>query len=188
MKIILKKILIRGIIIYYILTIPFVCFADLMPWPPVPKPEPTLILDLIIQFIIVLLINLVINSVIAFVGYLIIKKGIFIKSFKFLKYIFLITLGGILIDFIFVVGRYMSRIKGPFYPDFGLMNAVLLVSIIFSFFGLLFYNYWLSRKIFGLSKKQGIFLGLIIAIFTHPILSSVISTYSEFFDKILTRF
>jgi len=99
---------------------------------------------------------------------------------KFLKYVFLITLGGILIDFIFIIGQYLSRVKGPFYPDFGSMNTILLVSVLLSFLALFFYNYWLSRKIFGLSKKQGIFLGLIIAIFTHPILSLVISTYLEF--------
>jgi hypothetical protein len=86
-----------------------------------------------------------------------------------LKYIFFVTIGGALIDLIFVGGAYLSRVKGPLYPNMKLINIVLWGSVFFTFLGLAFYNYWLSRRLFNLNRKQAIFIGLIMGIFTNPI-------------------
>jgi len=64
----------------------------------------------------------------------------------------------------------------PLYPNraIGSYIAVLLGSILLVSLALAVYNYWLSKKVFNLTKKQAIFIGVIMGIFTNPILALII--------------
>jgi hypothetical protein len=142
------------------------------PWP---GPEPTPILIQVIRFFGILIIDFIVNAFVLCIGYLILKQKKLIKSWKFLRYVVFVTIGGALIDLIYVGGMYLSRFKGPLYPNMVLMGIVLLGSVLLTSLGLAFYNYWLSRKVFNLTKKQAIFIGIIMGIFTNPIFAFIIT-------------
>ncbi len=141
----------------------FPLLADMvLPWPP---PEPTPMYIRILQILGILCIDFIVNAFVLSIGYLILKQVKLIKSWKFLKYIILVTLGGALIDLILVAGAYFSFSKGFFYPYF---LHVINSSTFLTFLGLAIYNYWLSRRFFNLTKRQAVFIGLIMGIFTNP--------------------
>ena len=56
-------------------------------------------LETIIGILIIFGVNFILNLIILVVGYLILKKISLIKSWRFLKYTFFVTLGGAIIDF-----------------------------------------------------------------------------------------
>jgi len=118
-------------------------------------------------------IDFIVNAFILTIGYLILKQRNLIKCKKFLKYIFFVTLGGALIDLLSIGGYFLlTKFKGvPLYPKGPLVPPfeLLIVLIFLTFLGLAFYNYWLSRRLFNLNRKQAIFIGLIMGIFTNPI-------------------
>lgn len=106
-------------------------------------------IKIIIWTLAILAIVFIVNTALLCISYLILKrKGLIKKSWKFLKYIFLVTIGGILISLIyFIVEEYISFIIGyTFY-------------LIFLSLGL--YNYWLSKRFFSLIRKQAIFIGVV---------------------------
>jgi len=140
------------------------------PWPgPGPDfgPEPTPFLPQLLRFLKILCLDFIVNAFVLGVGYLILKRKSLIKSWKFLKYVFFVTIGGALIDLIYVGGQYMRY------------NISILfdLSVLLTFLGLVFYNYWLSKRFFNLTKKQAIFIGLIMGIFTNPALASFIGLF-----------
>ena len=151
------KILILGVI------------GDIFPPYPTPKPKPIPALVKILGFFKILFVNFFVNAFVLSVGYFILNQKRLIKSWKFLKYIVLVTIGGALIDLVYVSGGYLSRI----IFNLKLADFIFGASIFLTFLGLVFYNYWLSRKFFNLSKKQAIFIGAITGIFTHPLISSL---------------
>jgi len=140
------------------------------PWP---EPEPTPIFIQILKFLGILCIDFIVNAFVLSIGYLILKQKGLIRTWRFLKYVFLVTIGGALIDLIYVGGQDLGRFKGPLYPNMKLMGIVLLGSVFLTFLGLAFYNYWLSRRFFNLSRKQAIFIGLIMGIFTNPVIAAI---------------
>lgn len=93
----------------------------------------------------------IVNTALLCINYFILRRKNLIKSWKFLKYILLVTVGGILISLIyFIVEEYISFIIGyTFY-------------LIFLSLGL--YNYWLSKRFFSLIRKQAIFIGVVIGL------------------------
>jgi hypothetical protein len=150
--------------------------APIVPWTENPtsstsssESELTSILIRVLKAFGIFCIDFIVNAFILIISYLILKQKELIRSWKFLKYIFFVTIGGALIDLIFVGGAYLSRVKGPLYPDMKLINIVLWGSVFLTFLGLAFYNYWLSRRLFNLNRKQAIFIGLIMGIFTNPL-------------------
>lgn len=106
-------------------------------------------------------INLIVNAFFLIIVYLILKKKKLIISLKFLKYLFFVTLGGFLIDLIYIIPKLSSRIF--------IIITIRPITLLLTIFGIGLYNYWLSRKIFNLNKKEAFFVGLIIAIFGSPI-------------------
>ena len=139
--------------------------------PPRPEPEPEPILTLTwFSFFKAFCINFIVNTFILSIGYLILKQRRVIRSWKFLKYIFFVTIGGALIDLIFVGGLYLSAPKDLFYPNTELIKGFIFWSSdLITFLGLVVYNYWLSRKFFQLTRRQALFIGIIMGIFTNPI-------------------
>jgi len=73
-------------------------------------------LETIIGILIIFGVNFILNLIILVVGYLILKKISLIKSWRFLKYTFFVTLGGAIIDFglsyflISLLGRLWSSV------------------------------------------------------------------------------
>lgn len=142
--------------------------------------------------------NFLINVFLLIIGFLILKQKNLIRSWRFFKYVFFVTLGGAFIDLIYVVpkeyleafeimrniseGHPLKEVGQPGGPVATFMPIFALLTIA----SLILYNYWLSRKFFNLSKKKAILIGLIMGIFAGPIspliyippVSSLISTLS----------
>lgn len=134
--------------------------GDVAPVIPGPDSGEVSLLTKVLKSLGVLCLNFLINSIVLCLVYLILKQKNLIKSFRFLKYILFVTLGGALIDFIYVGGQYM-RYNIPILFD---------LSVLLTFLGLGVYNFWLCRKIFGLSREKALFVGLAMAVFTNPVL------------------
>lgn len=105
---------------------------------------------------------LFLNIVILCIGYAIIKKTVLIKSWKFLLYTILVTLIGFPTN---LIGTFMS-----FKTDAVIVGTILL-SLFLVFLVLFLYNSWLARIFWKLRKKQAIFIGLLLAIFTNIVLA-----------------
>ncbi len=103
----------------------------------------------------------VLNIIILCIGYAVIKKAVLIKSWKFLLYTILVMVIGFPANFI---GTLMS-----FKTDAVSVGTVLL-NLFFVFLVLFLYNSWLARIFWKLRKKQAIFIGLLLAIFTNIVL------------------
>ncbi len=110
--------------------------------------------------------NLIVNSFFLIIVYLILKKKKLIISLKFLKYLFFVTLGGFLIDLIYIIPKYLIYIIPKLSS---VIFIIITITLLLTIFGIGLYNYWLSRKIFNLNKKEAIFVGLVAAIFGSPI-------------------
>ena len=133
-------------------------------------------LNTIIGILVIFGINFILNLIVLLIGYLIIKKTSLIKSWKFLKYTFFVTLGGAIIDFglsyflISILVQLWSLIfhsagqgeRGMFYLSTGVIAGVI------GFFVLGFYNYWLSKKYLNLNHKEALLIGIIMGILTNP--------------------
>jgi len=133
-------------------------------------------LTTVVGILIIFGINFILNFIILLVGYLILKKISLIKSWKFLKYTFFVTLGGAIIDFglsyflISLLGQlWSSTIHSPdqvemrmFFLSTGIITGII------GFFVLGFYNYWLSKKYLNLNHKEAIVIGTIMGIFSNP--------------------
>ena len=139
-------------VIFLFLFFPARCLADILP-PPIWAPYYYIFLAFGI--------NLIANAFFLIIVYLILKKKKLIISLKFLKYLFFVTLGGFLIDLIYIIPKLSSRI----FTTITIRPITLLLTIL----GIGFYNYWLSRKTFNLNKKEATFVGLVAAIFGSPI-------------------
>ena len=130
--------------------------------------------DIILGYIRALFFNFIINAFILAIAYLVIKRKDLIKSWKFLKYILFVTIGGFLIN---IIATFL---------DFYIMDRILTemsrlrIFITLLFLGLLTYNYWLSRKFFNLVKKQAILIGVIMGIFSNLYLYLFIWNFSLF--------
>jgi hypothetical protein len=141
----------------------------------VPPPVDGKILSMEIIFSIVA--NFLINSVILTIVYLILRKVNLVKSWSYLRYIFFVTIGGFLIDYIFVYGEFLTGYKGPIIgvdtSSQELLRQAAIVSYFFTFLtfiGLFVYNYLLSKKLFQLTRTQAVLIGLTMGILTNPII------------------
>jgi len=144
---------------------PAKCLADMLP-PPLWAP-----LFIPLAFCI----NLIVTVFFLTIAYLVLKRGKLIISLKFLKYIFLVVVGGFLIDLIYIVPKEIiiilqERFYEPTFIESGLeLFGIVPIFLFLTILGIGFYNYWLPRKIFALNKKEAIFIGLVAAIFGSPI-------------------
>ncbi|MCZ2845623.1 MAG: hypothetical protein O2U61_03880 [Candidatus Bathyarchaeota archaeon] len=154
---------------------PLEFLADLIPYPPLIY---RFSFDTIIGILVVFGTNFIVNSVILTVGYLVLKRKKIIKSWKFLKYIFFVTLGGAIIDVVLVYSSIILLSKFirflPIYSVYQLIDqpGVRLFSLfvgVVGFFILGFYNYWLSKKCLNLIQKEAIIIGSIIGVLTNPV-------------------
>ncbi len=112
-------------------------------------------------------VNFFINLFFLVVSYLLLRKKEFIISFKFLKYTFFVTVVGFFIDFSYY---FLDRL----IPDFiNWLNRWFFIGIVIS---LLIggFNFWFSKKMFRLTKKEAIFVGVVMAIFTNPLILPII--------------
>lgn len=107
--------------------------------------------------IIFIISNFLINAIILSVVYIILKKAFLLKSLKFWDYIILVTIGGFLIDFIFVVGNY--------YLSYLAWIFIIITSLV-----LLIYNYYLSKMFFKPTSREALLVGLVMGILTNPII------------------
>ncbi len=109
-------------------------------------------------------VNFIVNAFFLVLGYLFLKKVTLIKSWRFLRYIFFVTLGEALINLISLallnLGCGYTIVLFFFRLDF----LVICVPPIW------FYNYWLSRRFFNLSRKQAFFIGLIMSVLNFILL------------------
>jgi len=157
--------------VLFLLFVPFIVYGDVV-IPLFMRSRRLFVIGILVAFII----NLIVNGFILSISYFILRQKRLIKSWKFLKYIFFVTIGGALIDLVYVAGDSADTIVTymvdylVYTPEIiRLFSVIKLLSVLFTFLGLLFYNYWLSRRIFNLTKKQGIFIGITMSILTNPI-------------------
>jgi len=143
------------------------------PWPE-PKPEPVPILTQILSFFKILSVDFIVNGIVLGIGYLVLRRKDLIKSWKFLRYLLFVTIGGALIDLIYVGGQSLGGlIWEQTHSDIEFIATVFLGSVLLTSLGLFVYNYWLSRRFFDLTRRQAIFIGLIVGIFTNPFLATI---------------
>jgi len=140
----------EGVVFFSFLFFPTKCWADILP-PPIWAPFYYTLLSFGI--------NLIANAFFLVIVYLILKKKKLIISLKFLKYLLFVTFGGFLIDLIYIIPKLSSVTFITITP----------ITFLLTICGIGFYNYWLSRKIFNLNKKEAIFVGLVAVIFGSPI-------------------
>jgi len=120
-----------------------------------PTPEPiSFQLYLLFSFFFA---DFIANALVLSLGYLILKKIELIKSWRFLKYIFFVTIGGGLVNLIVI---FLLNLGSPWWSII-LAERKFWLGLTIPF-GV--YNYWLSRRIFNLNKKQAFFIGLITGI------------------------
>ena len=103
----------------------------------------------IINILVYAAIYFIITAFSLFTGCLLIKQRVLIKSWRFLKYILLAAIGGLLIAAGVSIGA-------------SFLNNILIIFLI-----LLFYNYLLARKILNLNRRQSIFVGTIVGVFSN---------------------
>jgi hypothetical protein len=149
--------------------------GDIFPPPyPKPKPEPTPLFLKFLTFLGIFCIDFIVNAFFLTISYLILKEIKLTKSWRFLKYIFFATTGGILIDLIYVSGLYFTplTIFGSLiiYPRDIEAMGILLGFFFLLFLSLTIFNYWLSQQFFHLPRRKAIFIGLIMGVFTNPVL------------------
>jgi len=169
---------ILGLILFSIYLIyPFQCSADMI--------APSLFTPLFI-YPFAFAANFLINLLILVIILLIFRQISFIKTGKFIKYAFFVTLGGFFIDLIYVVPKFLldSFIDATEFiyteseiMDIPILGYVTTLTTLLPFFILLtlacliVYNYWLSKKTFNFTPSKSFLLGLLIGILTCPIYS-----------------
>lgn len=121
-------------------------------------------------------IDLIIDVLVLAVAFLILKKPSHIKSLRFLFYVFLAAVVGLIIDWLsFSAADVVSNI--PVLTE--AVFFVQLFSIALSSFIMLFlYNYLLSQRFFHLTKREATIVGLFVGIFTNPVFFYVYSQLS----------
>ena len=158
----LKNLLLNAIIPFLlslILFSSFKCLAKEVPEVPDISEGPTIIniINMLVYVAICVAIYFIINAFFLRIGCLIIKQKVLIKSWRSLKYILLAAIGGLLITVggLFIGVSFLNKFQ-LFKDKYYWMNILIIFLI------LIFYNYWLSRRILNLSKKQAIFIGTIM--------------------------
>ena len=135
--------------------------------PPLCPSEPPAFHQFLLEISLPLCIAFIANSFVLSVSYLILKKANLIKSWRFLKYIFFVTIGQTLIS-LSVPFLIELVYPNPNYSYCGIIIGPFDLGILFGFIVLPgFYAYWLSGRIFNLDKKQAIFVGAIIGIVNY---------------------
>lgn len=145
------------VLLYLALFFPFKCFADFI-YSPLDVTGCPPIIDLlgyVAAYFIISVLSLLISC-------FIIKQKVLIKSRRFLKYILLAPIGGLLIATSGLLIGLSFLDKFQLFDDKYLLIIALINLLI-----LMFYNYWLVRKILKLSQKQSIFIGPIMGIFSN---------------------
>ena len=115
------------------------------------------------------LVYLLLNVCTLSIGYFILKKNVSIRIWRFLAHVLSAIVGGSLIQsIIFFRWKDIGLIVFT-PPGGGLLGRVFFLIGVSLFISLILggYNYWLSRKFLNLSKKQSIFIGIIMGIFTN---------------------
>ena len=115
------------------------------------------------------LVYLLLNVCTLSIGYFILKKNVSIRIWRFLAHALSAIVGGSLIQsIIFFRWKDIGLIVFT-PPGGGLLGRVFFLIGVSLFISLILggYNYWLSRKFLNLSKKQSIFIGIIMGIFTN---------------------
>ena len=117
----------------------------------------------------IFLVYLLLNICTLSIGYFILKKNVSIRIWRFLAHALSVIVGGSLIQSI-IFFRWKDIgliIFTP--PGGGLLGRVFFLIGVSLFISLILggYNYWLSRKFLNTSKKQSVFIGIIMGIFTN---------------------
>ena len=149
---------------FYLLTFSLASFprmvsADLLP-PNASSKDAFYVFALfyIVGPLLIVISNLIINGFILSVLYSVLKYGRkMIVSWRFVGYITLVTIGGFVIDFVYVVGATMFSSVLIHFISGGLTSILLAL-----------YNYWLPRKMFSISQKHAVIVGIVMGILTSP--------------------
>lgn len=117
-----------------------------------------------------LTIDCLVDFIVLLIGYSIVRKISVIISWKFLLYFIFVVLGGLVIDAI-------GLLTIEWAIGFVLLGVVPLLL-------LFLYNWFLSRKYFGLTHGRAVVIGILMAAFTNPLIGVVIagSDYSLWSD------
>ena len=128
-----------------------------------------IILYLFSNWVLFSLVYFLLNVCILGIGYFILKKNVSVKIWRFLAHVVSAMIGGGLIQFIIYfcwkdIGLivFLPPDRALLWRIFFLIGVSVLISLILGG-----YNYWLSRKLLNLSKKQSIFIGIIMGVFTN---------------------
>lgn len=169
------------ILFFSILIVPLKCLGDILMPPPI-------VISLLYYpplILIILGINLVINFFLLAICYLILRKGVPIMSWKFLRYVFFVSVGGFLIDLIYAIPKISLEARlVPSAMEIGQIDWALTIEnflpvfLFLTVIGLALFNYWLSKKYFHLNKKEAIFIGLVIGILGGPIFLYFLANFS----------
>jgi hypothetical protein len=160
------------LILYFIFLLPLACLAGeigiVNPAPVeysaegigivTPGPDTSAIGNIYSCFLI-FIIDFILNLIIVSICYLILREIVLIKSWKFLKYFFLV-LGGCLLT------NLISYSLIFFFEGFLLLTFELIIFLTF-----IIYNFWLPKKFFYFANKKSVFISLSLGIFTNIIIS-----------------
>lgn len=115
-----------------------------------------------------MLINFIWNGLVFAIWLFIIKKIIHaetqcISRSKFFKFVFITTIAGALIDMVWGWTLGLQYLTGYLLPNNYHVSAIIIPIIALSA-----WNYIFALSYLNLSKKQGIFIGIFLGIFTAP--------------------
>jgi hypothetical protein len=98
------------------------------------------------------------------IGYLIIKKIRALIRWRFLPYLIMVFLGGIIIDILtFIPSGFFIVL---FHADFICFFMLFLTAGFF----LYLFNSWLAEKLFKVELKEKIVIGIVMALLTNPVI------------------
>ncbi|MBN1168674.1 hypothetical protein JXA63_02170 [Candidatus Woesebacteria bacterium] len=112
-------------------------------------------------------------------GYLLIKKRDLVVHWRFLRYVFLITVLGYLSIYSSGFGVYLLG-DNIFSMSVVLLGIIFAANFILPTILIFLVNYFLSKRLYELTKKQSLVIGLIITLFSNPIVYSIIMSFIEY--------
>jgi hypothetical protein len=111
-----------------------------------------------------LMINLVADFTAICIGYLIIKRIRTLVCWRFLVYLGMVFLGGVIID----VLTFVPCAVFFFFDPQAKVGMIMLFFLAGMF--LYLFNSWLSEKIFDLELSEKVIIGLVMALLTNPVI------------------
>lgn len=140
----------------------------------------------VLNFLLVFIFDYVINIIILVFGFYLIGKKDKILKLKFLVYTLAVTIGGGIIDTIYVLGASESGFYSGYYKSFEItLNSQLFIgSVMLTSILLMLFNVILAKRIYFLNIRQSFIVSLLIGFLTNPFIFILIKSMTSFYSSL----